>query len=103
PPARDIRCATVSTARSNELPQVSRSSARAAAGSQLRCRSREIGLRMALGATAQNVLWMMLRRGGQIVAPGLLIGLVGAAAMTLATAGSLSHLIHNLSLKYRGS
>jgi len=45
-------------------------------------RSREIGLRMALGATAQNVLWMMLRRGGQIVAAGLLIGLVGAAAMT---------------------
>jgi ABC-type antimicrobial peptide transport system permease subunit len=37
---------------------------------------------MALGATAQNVLWMMLRRGVQIVAAGLLIGLVGAAAMT---------------------
>ena len=45
-------------------------------------RSREIGLRMALGATAQNILWMMLRRGVQIVAAGLLIGLVGAAAMT---------------------
>jgi putative ABC transport system permease protein len=45
-------------------------------------RSREIGLRMALGATAQNVVWMMLRRGFQIVAVGLLIGLVGAAAMT---------------------
>jgi putative ABC transport system permease protein len=43
-------------------------------------RSREIGLRMALGATAQNVVWMMLRRGIQIVAVGLLIGLVGAAA-----------------------
>ena len=37
---------------------------------------------MALGATAQNVVWMMLRRGFQIVAVGLLIGLVGAAAMT---------------------
>jgi ABC-type antimicrobial peptide transport system permease subunit len=35
---------------------------------------------MALGATAQNVVWMMLRRGIQIVAVGLLIGLVGAAA-----------------------
>src|SRR5258706_8920002 len=45
-------------------------------------RSREIGLRMALGATAQNVVWMMLRRGTQIVAAGLLIGLAGAAAMT---------------------
>ncbi len=45
-------------------------------------RSREIGLRMALGATAQNVLWMMLRRGTQIVAAGILIGLVSAAVMT---------------------
>jgi ABC-type antimicrobial peptide transport system permease subunit len=45
-------------------------------------RSREIGLRLALGATAHNVLWMMLRRGIQIVAVGLLIGLVGAAGMT---------------------
>jgi ABC-type antimicrobial peptide transport system permease subunit len=45
-------------------------------------RSREIGLRMALGATAQHVLWMMLRQGGQIVAAGLLIGLVGAAGLT---------------------
>jgi putative ABC transport system permease protein len=44
-------------------------------------RSREIGLRMALGATAQNIVWMMLRRGTQIVAAGLLIGLIGAAAM----------------------
>jgi putative ABC transport system permease protein len=44
-------------------------------------RSREIGLRMALGATAQNVVWMMLRRGTQIVVAGLLVGLVGAAAM----------------------
>ena len=45
-------------------------------------RSREIGLRMALGATAQNVLWMTLRRGSQIVAAGLLIGLIGSAAIT---------------------
>ena len=45
-------------------------------------RSREIGLRMALGATAGNVVWMMLRRGTQLVAVGLLVGLLGAAATT---------------------
>ena len=45
-------------------------------------RSREIGLRMALGATAGNVVWMMLRRGIQLVAVGLLVGLLGAAATT---------------------
>ena len=45
-------------------------------------RSREIGLRMALGATARNVVWMMLRRGTQLVAAGLLAGLLGAAATT---------------------
>jgi predicted permease len=44
-------------------------------------RSREIGLRMALGATAHDVLWMMLRRGIAIVAVGLGIGLAGAASM----------------------
>ena len=32
-------------------------------------KSREIGLRMALGATAQGVLWMVLRRGAQTKLP----------------------------------
>jgi predicted permease len=45
-------------------------------------RSREIGLRMALGATAGNVVWMMLRRGTQLVAVGLLVGLLVAATST---------------------
>jgi len=45
-------------------------------------RSREIGLRMALGATAGNVVWMMLRRGTQLVAVGLLVGLLVAATTT---------------------
>jgi putative ABC transport system permease protein len=63
-------------------------------------RSREIGLRMALGATAQNVLWMVLRGGTQIVAAGLLIGLVGAAAMTRLLTAMLFEVTPNDGITY---
>jgi predicted permease len=45
-------------------------------------RSREIGVRMALGATPGNVVWMMLRQGTQLVAAGLFVGLLAAAGAT---------------------
>ncbi len=44
-------------------------------------RTREIGIRMALGATQQNVAWLVLRENVRISAAGLVIGLVAAVAV----------------------
>ena len=45
-------------------------------------RTREIGVRMALGATAESVRSMVVRQGLVLSAWGVAIGLVGAAAMS---------------------
>ncbi len=42
-------------------------------------RTREIGLRMALGADASTIRRMVLREGSRVIAMGLALGLVGAA------------------------
>ena len=45
-------------------------------------RAHEIGIRMALGASRQAVLGMMLRDGGAMTAAGIAIGLAGAFALS---------------------
>jgi ABC-type antimicrobial peptide transport system permease subunit len=52
-------------------------------------RAKEIGVRMALGATARNVLWLMLGRGLKLTAIGLAAGVVGAIAATRLVTGML--------------
>jgi putative ABC transport system permease protein len=45
-------------------------------------RAREIGIRIALGATSGNVAWLVVRRGAMLVVPGLVAGIVIALATT---------------------
>lgn len=53
------------------------------------CRSREIGVRMALGATRRNILRTVMRQGLLLVAMGIGLGLVGAALLTKTLASLL--------------
>jgi predicted permease len=44
-------------------------------------RRNELGVRLALGASRFNILWLVLRQGLQLAAVGIAVGLVGAFAL----------------------
>jgi predicted permease len=52
-------------------------------------RTREIGIRMALGAQRKTVLWMILREGSLMLASGLAVGFLLAAALGRLLSGLL--------------
>ncbi len=52
-------------------------------------RTHEIGIRMALGAARDDVLWMVLRQGAVLLAAGLGLGLLGALSVNRVMAGLL--------------
>jgi putative ABC transport system permease protein len=52
-------------------------------------RLKEIGVRMALGASAHSILWLMLGRGLKLTGIGLAIGLLGAVASARLVSGML--------------
>ena len=52
-------------------------------------RSREIGLRVALGADTRAVVGMVLRRAALVVVPGIVLGVMGALALTRVLAAFL--------------
>ena len=45
-------------------------------------RTNEIGIRVALGASSSNVLWLVLRQGITLASLGLAVGIMGAMAAT---------------------
>jgi ABC-type antimicrobial peptide transport system permease subunit len=45
-------------------------------------RSREIGIRMALGSRPRQVIWMVLRHGGALASLGIVIGVGGALLLS---------------------
>jgi putative ABC transport system permease protein len=61
----------------------------AATAYAVRQRRHEIGVRMALGAQAPQVVWLFVRRGLTLLAIGLPIGLAGAVAVGLLLRGLL--------------
>jgi putative ABC transport system permease protein len=56
-------------------------------------RTREIGIRFALGASLRQIIGMVLSGGAKLVAIGVVAGLIGS----LASVRILSGLVHNVS------
>jgi ABC-type antimicrobial peptide transport system permease subunit len=45
-------------------------------------RRNELGVRLALGAQRASILWLVLRQGLRVAASGVVLGVVGALALT---------------------
>jgi len=56
-------------------------------------RTREIGIRMAMGASKQQVLTMILAQGSRLILSGIVVGIAG----TLALARAISSLLYGVS------
>lgn len=56
-------------------------------------RTRELGIRMALGATRAQVMWLVVRQGLATVATGAVLGMAGAFALNRL----LAHLLYSVS------
>jgi predicted permease len=52
-------------------------------------RTREIGIRVALGAQRRDVLWLVMKEGAKFSFTGIALGLAGAVAVTRLLAGEL--------------
>jgi putative ABC transport system permease protein len=63
----------------------------------------EIGVRMALGARARDVMWSVLRRALLLMAAGVSIGAAGAIALTRVMAGLLYEVRPNDAATFAGA
>jgi putative ABC transport system permease protein len=60
-------------------------------------RTREIGVRVALGAGSANIIWLVLSRVLAVIGAGLVVGIAGALALTR----FLSSLVYEVSVTDR--
>jgi putative ABC transport system permease protein len=65
--------------------------------------TQEIGVRVALGATTGDVMWMVLRRALLLSGAGLLVGVIGALALTRTMAGLLFEVRATDALSFAGA